>query len=121
MFGEKGNSSRKPAFVTQPTRRFREEAIPRAALAHGITQSITFEYYAPFAGEVSVAGTFNNWNSFSHLLRKDSSGKWKLTLDLPLGRHEYRYVVDEEWTNEQRPMDAAPNPFGGYNNVIELR
>lgn len=93
----------------------------RSSLIHGVTQNVTFEYFAPYALTVTVAGTFNNWAMERNPLRKDASGKWKLNLDLPLGRHEYRYVVDGEWKNEQRPIDANPNPFGGYNNVLSLR
>ena len=120
MLGSHSDNTR-PEPVTPATTRFREEAIPRSALVHGVVQTVKFEYYAPYSGSVAVASTFNNWNQTSHPLRKDSAGKWKLTLDLPLGRHEYRFVVDGQWMNDQRPVDSAPNPFGGYNNVLSLR
>ena len=82
---------------------------------------VEFEYYAPEAQKVSVAGTFNEWNQENFPLRKDASGKWKLSLRLPFGRHEYRYLVDGVWQNGQRPGECVPNAFGSWNCVLEVQ
>jgi 1,4-alpha-glucan branching enzyme len=79
-----------------------------------------FEYYAPGAKEVHVAGTFSDWDPEKHLLIKQSGGWWRLTLKLRPGRYEYRYLVDENWENDQRPVVCVPNPYGSWNCVVEV-
>ena len=83
-------------------------------------RKIVFEYYAPLAQKVLVAGTFNHWKGESHPLRKDRSGKWRLELELPAGRYEYRYFVDGQWENDQRPVECVPNTFGSWNCVVTV-
>lgn len=82
---------------------------------------VVFEYYAPLAKGVHVAGAFNDWNLQAHPLKKDKSGKWKAELSLPRGRYEYRYLVDGVWENDQRPVECVPNAFGSWNSVITVQ
>ncbi len=85
-----------------------------------LKKAITFEFYAPEAKRVTVAGDFNDWNPDALELRKEDGGRWVAQLILGIGRYEYRYVVDGRWCNDQRAIDCAPNSFGSYNNVISL-
>ena len=73
-----------------------------------------FQYADPQAGSVFVAGTFNDWNAYSHALRKVGPGEWCLQMMLEPGRYKYRLEVDGEW--KQDP--AVPNPYGGFNSVF---
>lgn len=84
-------------------------------------KKIEFEYFAPSAVKVSVAGTFNHWNSEKDLMKNDGSGRWKITMLLPPGRYEYRYSIDGTWQNDQRPVECIPNAFGTWNCVLEVR
>ncbi len=68
-----------------------------------------------------VAGAFNDWDAESNSLKKDKSGKWKVELSLPLGRYEYRYLVDGIWENDQRPVECVPNAFGSWNSVVKVQ
>ena len=83
-------------------------------------QKVFFEYFAPQAKKVELAGTFNQWNPGRTPLLKDKDGKWKTTLNLPPGRYEYRYLVDGSWENDQRPMECVPNAFGSWNCVVQI-
>jgi 1,4-alpha-glucan branching enzyme len=83
-------------------------------------KKLIFEYFAPQARQVHVAGTFNEWNMESCPLKKDRSGKWKTQLVLPSGRYEYRYLVDGAWENDQRPVECVPNAFGSWNCVVTI-
>lgn len=60
-----------------------------------------FKLRAPEAREVSIAGTFNNWDSSTWALKRDKKGTWKTWFDLPAGQHEYCFVVDGEWQEIQ--------------------
>ena len=80
---------------------------------------------APKAKEVFVAGTFNNWSPKSHPLKRNSDGTWALTLGLPPGRYEYKFVIDGEWCCEagcDKSHEGCPkcvaNEFGTMNRVL---
>ena len=92
----------------------------KTVISKGKVSKITFEFYAPQAQKVQVAGTFNDWNPSKTPLKKERD-KWKTTLGLPPGRYEYRYWVDGDWQNDQRPVECAPNPFGTWNCILEVR
>ncbi len=83
-------------------------------------RKITFQYYAPEASRVYIAGTFNNWNPTEKLLKKCEDGIWKISLKLSSGFYEYRFLVDGAWKNDQRPVECVPNVYGSMNCVIEV-
>ncbi len=83
-------------------------------------KKVIFEFFAPSAVKVSVVGTFNQWNCEKDLMKNEGDGRWKATLELPVGRYEYRYSVDGIWQNDQRPVECIPNAFGSWNCVLEV-
>ncbi len=85
-----------------------------------LEKKIIFEYYAPQAEKVQLAGDFNSWDPSQTLLKKDRDGRWKATLTLPAGRYEYRFLIDGGWQNDQKPVECVPNPFGTWNCVLEI-
>lgn len=82
---------------------------------------VEFEYFAPHALSVYVAGSFNGWDPLKTPLKRDREGRWKAALTLKPGRYEYRYWVDHSWENDQRPVECIPNAFGTWNCVIVVR
>lgn len=84
-------------------------------------QKAAFEYFAPHAKNVFLAGSFNGWDLKACPLAKDKEGRWKATLELKPGRHEYRYLIDGCWENDQRPGECVPNAFGTWNSVITVQ
>ena len=80
-----------------------------------------FEFYAPEAKKVAIAGGFNNWSPENSPLKKEANGKWRTALKLKPGRYEYRFWVDGNWENDQRSTECVPNAFGTWNCVIEVR
>ncbi len=86
-----------------------------------LEKKVEFEYFAPQAAQVSLAGSFNHWNPEEASLKKNGNGKWKVSLSLPPGRFEYRYLVDGSWENDQRPSECVPNAFGSWNCVVEVK
>ena len=72
----------------------------------------------PGAGNVFVAGTFNDWAQDATPLVKNGDDTFAVELALPAGRHEYRFVVDGEWEDDPQAAEVAPNDFGGVNAVI---
>lgn len=83
-------------------------------------RKVAFEHYAPQAEKVELSGSFNDWNPAKTPLNHEGDGRWRAVLELPPGRYEYRYRVDDVWQNDQRPVECIPNPYGTWNCVIEV-
>jgi 1,4-alpha-glucan branching enzyme len=91
------------------------------------SRSTHFACHAPEARAVFISGTFNDWKADASPMIKDSKGDWSVALDLPPGRHEFKFVVDGVWYCEpgreegvRGEEDRVPNPFGTLNRVIEV-
>lgn len=77
-------------------------------------------YFRPEAGEVFVAGTFNDWDPRATPLKRDELGDWSVTLQLPPGEYRYRLVVDGEWRDDPCAQQTARNSFGGFDAVVAV-
>ena len=74
--------------------------------------TIPFVFPAPAARRVSLAGDFNNWDPEDMPMYKGSDGVWYLTVSLPPGRHEYRFVADGVWQdNPAVRIKGLPTPW----------
>jgi len=84
---------------------------------------VTFRFAPPTVAEtVTVAGTFNDWNSFAALMRgTNENGVWEITLELSPGTHQYKYVVDgSSWLTDESADEFAEDGFGGRNSVLRV-
>jgi 1,4-alpha-glucan branching enzyme len=81
-------------------------------------RKVSMKFFAPEAGEVFIVGDFNGWDPTTHPLKKKEEGVWEKVLMLPLGRYEYRFLVDGKWQNDPKNPDFCPNCFGTRNNVL---
>ena len=82
-----------------------------------LTRKVQFEFLAPQAQEVQLAGDFNNWDASASLMKKDKKGIWTATISLKPGRYEYRFLVDGNWENDPSCSNCVPNEFGSENCV----
>jgi len=80
-----------------------------------------FRLYAPQARQVSLAGSFNSWNTKTLSAKKDSRGNWAAKVNLKPGRYEYKFLVDGSWLNDPNCRSYIPNAFGSQNSLIEVR
>ncbi len=87
------------------------------------TREVTADFVlrAPQARQVSVAGTFNNWNTNSSKLTKDFRGNWTGSVRLQPGRYEYRFFVDGNWADDPKARTTTPNQFGSQNAILEIK
>ncbi len=79
---------------------------------------VLFKVFAPEAGKVMLSGTFNKWSQNSDAMKKDETGTWKKTKMLPKGTHEYKFIVDGEWTCDPNCPDIVCDAQGSENNKI---
>ena len=89
----------------------------RAVERKSTVKKVQFEFLAPQAGEVFLAGDFNDWDVRATPLKKDNKGLWKTAIPLMTGRHEYRFLVDGNWENDRSCSGCVPNDFGSLNCV----
>lgn len=85
------------------------------------TKPVEFKLYAPQAKRVSLAGSFNKWDTQALTARKDSRGNWKVKVNLRPGRYEYKFLVDGSWVNDPKCTGCVPNTFGSQNCVLEIK
>lgn len=80
-----------------------------------------FKISAPKAKKVSLAGSFNNWDTTGLSAKKDIRGNWSIKVSLNPGKYEYKFFVDGSWLNDQKCTSCVPNNFGTQNCVVEVK
>ncbi|XGW35284.1 hypothetical protein V3C99_018917 [Haemonchus contortus] len=80
------------------------------------TKRVKLEIDIDTQQDVFVMGSFLNWQC---ALKCDPIGVGRrgLTLDLPRGRHEFRFLADGNWMTSSL-YTKVPNGFGGDNNLL---
>ncbi len=84
------------------------------------TVRYVFRFRASAAGQVCLAGDFNDWKVCQAPLRHVGEDLWTISLDLPRGRYEYMYVVDGHWMTDPDAVAHADDGFGHRNAVLLL-
>lgn len=91
-------------------------------LTEGSKQDIELKWPGgPEIESVEIAGLDVGWGSERIPMEYDESeDRWILRRKVPVGRYEYKYVVDGVWTtNSELPL-SEPNREGQVNNFIEV-
>lgn len=89
------------------------------ATAVSDTIFVRFQLIAPEAQQVAIAGSFSEWQPEALPLIKENGGLWSITLALPLGEHQYQFVIDgERWVPDPRAHAQVDDGFGGTNSVV---
>lgn len=83
---------------------------------------VTFEVPAALGSSAGcVCGAFNDWSAEAHPLKLRKDGSLSVTVSLPPGRYEYRYLLEDgRWENDWACDGYTPNPFGSDNSVVEV-
>ena len=72
-----------------------------------------------WADRISLTGDFNEWRENDIVLKQARSGVWQATVDLPLGtRHQFRYVIDGQWTTDSHSDGMSDNTYGSQNSIV---
>jgi len=73
--------------------------------------------YSGNAKEAYVCGTFSDWEKIPMV---KSQKDFVALVDLPVGEHQYKYYVDNEWTHD-KTIPSIDNTCGSKNNVITIQ
>jgi hypothetical protein len=71
------------------------------------------------ATKVSLAGSFNDWNTNNVPLQK-KGGVWQTQVYLHEGMHTYRFLVDGRWVTDPNNPTTLKGPDGNINSVINM-
>jgi len=88
-----------------------------------------FRYKAPAARQVNLAGEFNNWLGTANggrldpnidpMRDLDDDGIWEITLPLPPGRYQYKFVIDQvDWQEDPGNPESTDDGYGGKNSIL---
>lgn len=86
-------------------------------------RDVTFEYTPNVQPErVNLAGSFNGWSADATSMSDvDGDGTWAVTLALPDGEYQYKFVVNGgQWLTDPNNPKGAPDGYGGQNSVITV-
>jgi len=102
----------------------------RLAAPHPVEGGILFQYEAPAATVVTLAGNWEgNWwggtassnarydNSIGRMENPDGDGIWTRIEDLPPGRYQYKFVIDNNTWNTD-PNNPSTAQEGGFTNSL---
>ena len=67
--------------------------------------------------QVFLSGDFNSWQLIP--MSDTSSSCFVTIIELPLGNHEYKFVVDGDWTHDPT-QPTIDDGLGGKNNLIAV-
>jgi len=67
--------------------------------------------------KVMLSGTFNGWSTEATPM-EFMDGKYAVTLLLPVGEYQYKFVADGRWITDQNAEKFHPDGFGGQNSII---
>lgn len=71
------------------------------------------------AKEVILTGSFNGWDEHFLEMKKVASG-WELSLELPPGRYEYKFIADGEWLHDPANPEKVRNQYLTFNSVLNV-
>jgi hypothetical protein len=79
---------------------------------------VQFVLVAPRAKSVSVVGDFNDWNP-SAIPLQPARGVWSVEAVVPVGRHDYAFVIDgTRWIADPAAPRAPADEFGAGYSVL---
>jgi 1,4-alpha-glucan branching enzyme len=87
--------------------------------AGGPTKQVRFQITADSGSKVYVAGTFNNWDPKQQKLT-EKKGVYSASVLLPVGRHEYKFIINDVWIADPKCQEWVPNEHGSLNSVLTV-
>jgi len=70
------------------------------------------------ATKVELAGDFNGWKP--QPMRKQKNGHFTCVVPVAPGAHEYKFVLDGQWSVDPDNSSYSLNPYGTLNSVTTV-
>lgn len=104
-------------FNRKEAQRIMKISTPRNT-SKGIDQE--FKIKAPGARAVLLAADFTHWQEQALPMKLTGNGVWGVSVALPPGTYQYRFIVDGEWCDDPECTQRVPNIHGSENTVREV-
>jgi hypothetical protein len=114
LLRQTGTTTRKK--VKETTREISERIRKKISTS----KSTTFRFSGGKGKDVFLAGSFNSWDCRVQKMNF-RNGTYSIKVELPPGRHEYKFVCDGEWLQDPNCEEQSDNEFGSPNSVVEIR
>src|SRR5579859_4826757 len=79
--------------------------------------SIQFRFFRPRVASVVLAGSFNGWSTDAMPMESEADGWWQLTLQLPPGEYQFRYLADGAWFTDHA-ANGIERVRGAWNSML---
>lgn len=99
----------------------RPQTAPAGEFPEQINGKVIFKYVNSNAGNVYIAGDFNNWSKASHPMTNHGEGIFSAEIELEPGTYLYKFVVDGDWIIDPDNVNTIPDGYGGENSVVNVR
>lgn len=84
-------------------------------------RKVTFSFAGQPGHQVSVAGSFNDWDPGKHpMTYSPDSEIYSCQIEIIPGTYEYKLVIDGEWVTDRENTNFSANDFGTLNSVLNL-
>jgi 1,4-alpha-glucan branching enzyme len=100
----------------------------RLPVPHPVEGGILFQFEAPSARHVNLAGDFNDWGgtattgrfdpTIDPMVDPDGDGIWTIIKPLRPGRYQYKFVIDNGVRWERDPNNPGTDQEGGFTNSL---
>ena len=97
---------------------------------HPVPGGILFQFEAPSARYVNLAGNFNTWcgtegtgrfdQTIDPMQDDDGDGVWQIVKPLRPGRYQYKFVIDHGVRWEMDPNNPDTDTEGGIENSLVI-
>jgi len=86
---------------------------------------VTFVYRPPAGAPgrtVALTGDFNGWDKAGAPMVRQRDGTFRATIELPRGRTEYKFILDQNPKWEHDPVNplSRADGYGGFNSILDL-
>jgi len=81
---------------------------------------VEFTFASPDARSVDLTTEFNHWSPTATPMQKRPDGEWAVKVQLPVGRYEYKLVVDGKSIPDPENPVQVDDGHGGKNSVVVI-
>jgi cytoskeletal protein CcmA (bactofilin family) len=108
-------------FIISPNQEERQKLQKSRKVETASLNTVTISIPLPKAKQVSVIGSFNNWNRNKPIpMTRWDDQNWTVNLTLTAGTYEYLIVVDGKEQPDPTNPEKTKNSFGGENSVLTI-
>ncbi len=98
-----------------------KKAVKAAKAAKVGKKRVTFEVHCASGSRVFLAASFNNWDPQAKpMVEAAGDGVFTATCMLATGDHEYKFVINDEWTVDPANPNFVVNSLGTLNSVVQV-